>query len=98
LNAKHTFTTLVAMTCVALGSSVALGNKVPGDVVTGPVTSVSGVQSISIQGHKYGIKVGSPAVSAAANLAPGQVVEVQLDGPASSPSSHVINVVTHTGR
>jgi hypothetical protein len=98
LNAKHLFTTLVAMTCVALGSSVALGNKPPGDVITGPVTSVSGVQSLSIQGHTYPIKAGSPAVGAAARLAPGQFVEVQLDGPASSPSSHVINLVTHTGR
>jgi hypothetical protein len=96
LNAKHMFTALVATTCAALGSSVALGNQIPGDVVTGSVTSVSGSQSISIQGHNYLIKVGSPAAAAAAALTPG-VVAV-LDGPASSPSSHVINVVRHAGR
>jgi hypothetical protein len=91
------FTTLVVMACVALSSSLALGNKRPGDVITGPVTSVS-VQSLTIQGHNYLIKAGSPAMRAAANLAPGQLVDVQLDGPASSSSSHVTNIVMHTGR
>lgn len=93
------FTALVATTCAALGSSsVALGNQLPGDVVTGSVTSVSGSQSINIQGHNYIIKAGSPAAAAAAGLAPGVVVDAVLDGPASSPSSHVINVVKHAGR
>lgn len=95
MNARHMFMALVATTCAAFGSSAALGNQIPGDVVTGPITSVAGIQSINIQGHTYPISVGSAAATAAPGLTPGQVVDVQLDGPASSPSSHAINIVPH---
>lgn len=91
------FMALVATTCAGLGSSGAWGNQIPGEVISGPVTSVSGVQSINIQGHNYPIRVGSAAAAAAPHLTPGQVVDVQLDGPASSPSSHAINIVPHRG-
>lgn len=98
MNARHLFVALVATTCAALGSSGAWGNQIPGDVVSGTVTSVAGNQSINIQGHDYPIQSGSPAAKAAAGLTPGQVVDVQLNGPASSPSSHAINIVPRSSR
>ncbi|GAC1452378.1 MAG: hypothetical protein PVS2B3_00650 [Steroidobacteraceae bacterium] len=98
MNARHTFLALVAMTCAALGSGGAWGNKLPGDVVAGTVTSVAGNQSVNIQGHNYPIQPGSPAARAAAALRPGQVVDVTLNGPASSPSSRAINIVPRSSR
>jgi hypothetical protein len=98
LNARHTLLALLAATGTALGTSSLEASTVPGDIITGSLTSVNGRQSLNIEGHTYRLKDGSPAVAAAAHLTPGQSVTVQFDGPASSPSSQVINVVTHTGR
>jgi hypothetical protein len=98
LNARHAFLALFAMAGTALGTSSLEANTVPGDVITGSLTALNGRQSLSIEGHTYRLKDGSPAVAAAAHLSPGQPVTVQLDGPASSPSSLVINVVPYTGR
>ena len=72
-------------------------STVPGDVIIGNLTALNGRQSLNIEGHTYRLKDGSPAVDAAAHLSPGQSVTVQLDGPASSPSSQVINVVLRAG-
>lgn len=98
MNAKNRLFALLtaAASAFTLGSVVA--NTVPGDIITGNVTAVNGHQSLNIQGQVYRLKDGSPAVAAAAHLSPGQAVTVQLDGPASSPSSQVINVVPHSGR
>jgi hypothetical protein len=98
LNARHTLLALLAAAAMALGASGVETNTVLGDIITGSLTAVNGRQSLNIQGHTYRLKDGSPAVAAAAHLTPGQSVTVQLDGPASSPSSQVINVVAHTGR
>jgi hypothetical protein len=98
LNARRTLFAVLIAAATALGSSGLAANTVPGEMVTGNVTAVNGRQSLSIQGHTYRLKEGSPAVAAATYLTPGQSVTVQLDGPASSPSSQVINVVTHSGR
>jgi len=98
LNARHTLVALLALAATALGASSLEANTVPGDMITGSLTAVNGRQSLNIEGHTYRLKDGSPAVAAAAHLTPGQSVTVQLDGPASSPSSRVINVVTHAGR
>jgi hypothetical protein len=89
---------MLAAAGTALVSGSTAANTVPGDVITGNLTAVSGTRSLNIDGHTYLVKDGSPALSAAAHLTPGQSVTVQLDGPASSPSSQVINVVTHAGR
>jgi hypothetical protein len=97
LNARHSFLALFAAAGMALSSGSLQANTVPGDIVTGSLTSASR-QSLNIDGRTYPVKDGSPAVAAAAHLTPGQSVTVQLDGPASSPSSHVINVVVHSGR
>ncbi len=98
MNARHTLLALLAAAGMALGTSSLEANTVPGDIVTGSLTAVNGRQSLNIEGRTYRLKDGSPAVAAAAHLTPGQSVTVQLDGPASSPSSQVINVVTHSGR
>ena len=90
------FALITAVAGAFAGSGAA--NTVPGDIITGNVTAVNGHQSLNIQGQVYRLKDGSPAVAAAAHLSPGQAVTVQLDGPASSPSSQVINVVPHAGR
>jgi len=98
LNARHTLLALLAAAGTALGVGSLEANTVPGDVITGSLTAVNGRQSLNIEGRTYRLKDGSPAVTAAAHLSPGQSVTVQLDGPASSPSSRVINIVPHTGR
>jgi len=98
LNARHTLLAMLATAGTLLGTGSIDANTVPGDVITGNLTGVNGTRSLNIDGHTYLLKDGSPALSAAAHLMPGQSVTVQLDGPASSPSSQVINVVPHAGR
>jgi len=96
LNARHTFLALVAAASAAFGSSAVWANR-PADVVSGTITSVVGAESIGIQGHVYPIKPGTPAAADAPHLVPGQPVDVHLDGPAGSSSSHVI-AITPQGR
>ena len=98
MNARHTLVALLAAASTLLGTASLEANAVAGDIITGSLTAVNGRQSLNIEGRTYRLKDGSPATAAAAHLAPGQSVTVQLDGPASSPSSQVINVVPHTGR
>lgn len=98
MNTRHTFLTLLALAGTALSASSLEANTVLGDIITGSLIAVNGRQSLTIEGRTYRLKDGSPAVAAAAHLAPGQPVTVQLDGRASSPSSLVINVVPCTGR
>ena len=98
MNARHRFLALLAAAGMALATSSLTANTVPGDIITGSLTAVNGSQSLNIEGRTYRLKDGSPAVAAAAHLTPGQSVTVQLDGPSSSPSSRVINVVPRTGR
>jgi len=73
-------------------------NQLPGEIVTGVVTSVSSDSSISIDGKSYRIKSGSPAASAVRTIAKGQAIDAQLNGAANSAASEVINLVTHTNR
>ena len=98
MNARHTLLALVTLVAAALSAGSLEANTVLGDIITGSLTAVNARQSLNIEGRTYRLKDGSPAVAAAAHLTPGQSVTVQLDGPASSPSSRVINIVTHTGR
>ena len=98
MNARHTLLALLAAAGTALSAGSLEANMVTGDIITGSLTAVNGRQSLNIEGRTYRLKDGSPAAAAAAHLIPGQSVTVQLDGPASSPSSRVINVVPRTGR
>ena len=73
-------------------------NQVPGDLVSGQVTAVSGNSTININGKAYHIKSGSPAADAARTIAAGQVVDAQLNGPANSSATEVINLVARGSR
>jgi len=81
---------------VALGSGIAVANTVPGEIVTGTITAING-NMVNVQGHVYPIAAGSPAYSAVQTFKPGQVVDLQLNGPAKSSSSQVINIMLHPG-
>ncbi|MBV8974954.1 MAG: hypothetical protein JOY74_07520 [Sinobacteraceae bacterium] len=89
---------LLVTAVMMVGAGRLDANTLPGDIVTGNLTALNGHLSLNIEGQTYRLKDGSPAIAAAAHLTPGQSVTVQLDGPASSPSSQVINVVPHAGR
>jgi hypothetical protein len=92
LNARRILGALGATLAITLGSGSALASRIPGDVITGPVTAVTR-ESVTIEGHQYHIRQGSPAASVVPHVTPGQSVEVHLDGPASSSRSEVIHVV-----
>jgi hypothetical protein len=96
LKAKRTLLGWLACASVALGGGIAGASAIPGDVVTGPITAING-NMVSIQGHIYSIAAGSAAYAAAQTLKPGQVVDVQLDGPAKSSASQVLNITLHWG-
>jgi hypothetical protein len=96
LNVRHALFALLASGCAVLGSASASATVMGGDVVTGTITSVT-AQAININGHTYPIAGASAASAAAPKLSPGQVVDVQLDGPASSSGSRAVNIVLHQG-
>ena len=72
-------------------------NQLAGPVITGYVTSVQGIASITIDGQVYAIAAGSAAAEEVSSLSPGQRVDAQLSGPVSSPDTQVINVAVHQG-
>ncbi|HEY6484011.1 MAG TPA: hypothetical protein VIY54_10850 [Steroidobacteraceae bacterium] len=96
MNGKKTWVALLA--AVNLIGFDAFANQIPGELVTGTVTSVSGQDWIKVDGHSYHIQSGSAAAAALQGLAPGQRVDVQLNGPANTAASEVINIVPHAGR
>ena len=75
-----------------------LANQLPGDVVSGRVTSITGGSTINIDGKIYRIKSGSVAANAARTISAGQLVDAQLNGPANSSATEVINIVTRAAR
>lgn len=87
----------VAMAAAMLTASAAQANQLAGPVVTGYVTSIQG-DSITVNGQTYTIAPGSPAADELSSLSPGQRVDVQLNGPASSPDTEVVNVASHEGQ
>lgn len=86
------------MAAAILGSDAARANQIPGQLITGYVTSIQGTDSITIDGQVYTIDPQSPAEDELSSLSPGQRVDVQLNGPASSPDSQVVNVAVHQGQ
>jgi hypothetical protein len=94
LKLRNALFALLASGCALLGSGSASATIMGGDLVTGTITAVSG-QAININGKTYPIAANSAAAGAAPKLSPGQVVEVQLDGPASSSGSRAVNIVIH---
>lgn len=87
-----------AITVALLLSGSVLANQLPGELITGQVNAVAGDTSINVDGKIYRIKSGSPAAQAVRNISLGQVVDVQLNGPASSSATEVVNVVVRGAR
>jgi hypothetical protein len=96
LNTRKRLITFAVATLSVLGTAVAIANQIPGTLITGSLTSVSGTEWIRVDGHTYRIQSGSPAAAAVQKLTPGQRVDVQLNGPANTAASEVINVVLHS--
>lgn len=86
----------VAAVILASGR-VQASQPVPGQLITGYVTAVQGSDTIVINGQTYAVAPGSAAQQELSLLSPGQRVDAQLNGPASSPDSEVINVAVHEG-
>jgi hypothetical protein len=78
-----------------LGAAAAPGNQIAGFVLTGHMTAISGGDTLSINGHVYVIKAGSPAAAAVQKLSNGAFVDVVLSGPPGTAASQVINIVSH---
>jgi hypothetical protein len=98
LNGRKTFIALAAAAMAAvLGAGSAQANQIPGVLISGHITSITGSEWIKIDGKNYRIKSGSPAAAAVGKLTPGQMVDIQLNGPANTSMSEVINVLTHSG-
>jgi hypothetical protein len=96
LNHTNRFVSVTAAALILLASGArADANQLPGTLVTGQVTAVSGTEWIKVDGRNYRIKAGSAAAKAVSKLIPGQRVDVQLNGPANTAASEVINVVLH---
>jgi predicted nucleic acid-binding Zn ribbon protein len=98
LNTKKLLLSSIALLLLQGVDRDGRANQIPGEVVTGVVTSVSNDSSISIDGRNYRIKSGSPAASAARTIAKGQTIDAQLNGAANSAASEVINLIPHTTR
>jgi len=96
LNARHALLGWLACASVALGSGIAVANTVPGEIVTGTITAING-NMVNIQGQVYPIATDSAAYAAVQTFKPGQLVDVQLNGPAKSSASQAINITLHWG-
>ena len=96
MKTRHALLGWLACASVALGASLAVASAILGDVITGTITAIT-VNMVNIQGRTYPIATGSAAYTAAQTLKPGQVVDVQLNGLATSSESQVINITLHSG-
>jgi hypothetical protein len=83
---------------LVLGAATAAGNQIAGFVLSGHVTAISGGDALSVDGHVYAIKAGSPAAAAAQKLSNGAFVDLVLSGPPGTSASQIINIVPHPGR
>jgi hypothetical protein len=96
LSTQYVRLAAAAIVTALLAAGPALATKVVGVPVQGHVTSVAGVDAITVDGTQYPVKSGSQAAQALPQLTPGQAVTIVLDGPPSA-GAHVIAVHT-TGR
>lgn len=96
MNAKRALLGWLVCASAALGGGIAVASTFPGEIVTGTLTAING-NMVNIQGRVYTIAAGSAAYSEVQSLKPGQVVDVQLNGPAKDSSSQVINITVHQG-
>jgi len=96
LNARKAILGWLACAGMALGGGSGIASTVPGDVVTGTITAING-NMVNIQGTIYPIATGTAAYEVVSHFKTGQLVDVQLDGPAKSSNSQAINIVLHEG-
>jgi len=96
LKARHAFLGWLVCASAGLGVGIAVAAAVPGEIVTGPITAING-SMVNIQGHIYSIAAASAAYEVVSHFQPGQIVDVQLNGPAKSASSQAINITLHWG-
>jgi hypothetical protein len=87
-----------ALLALCLASGSALASILIAPSVSGHITAISGVSAVTVDGHLYIIRAGSPAVSQIAQFTVGQVVDIYLDGPATTSASEVIGINQHTGQ
>ncbi len=86
-----------AIIALGLGSAATLASILVAPSLTGHVTSISGVSSVTIDGRLFIIRTGSAAMTQVAQLQVGQVVDVYLDGPATTSASEVVGINLHSG-
>lgn len=95
MKAKQGLINFVAVVMFAAVSQAAAANTPASNIVTGPVTGVSGGDHISVNGHLYAVKASSPASNALQQVRVGQVVDVVLDGPPNSSTAQVVVIHAH---
>ena len=86
-----------ALIALGLGSASTLASILIPPALTGHITSISGVSSVTIDGRLFVVRAGSAAVAQMAQLQVGQIVDVYLDGPATTSASEVVGINLHTG-
>jgi hypothetical protein len=96
LKARHVLLGWFVCASAALGGGIAMASAMPGEVVTGTISSIS-VDRVNVNGHAYSIASASAAYSVVQNFKPGQIVDLQLNGPANSSASQVVNITLHSG-
>lgn len=84
-----------ALIALGLGSVSTLASILVAPSLSGHITSISGVSSVTIDGRLFIIRAGSAAVTEVAQLQVGQIVDVYLDGPATTSASEVIGINVH---
>jgi hypothetical protein len=89
---------IVAALVLTIGTPAAFAIKPAGNVIRGTLTTTSNGDTLSVDGHQYRIKAGSPAVDAIRKIPKGTVVDVVLNGPPNTAASEVIGVVQRTTR
>ena len=81
-----------------MGSRLVWGTILIAPSLTGTITSISGIEAVTIDGHLYYVKAGSPAAAALPTLSAGQLVDVYLDGPTTSSASQVVSITLHANQ
>jgi hypothetical protein len=77
--------------------SVGWGTHMVGELVSGTITAAPVSGEIEVSHRTYHVKANTPAEKALRNFSAGQIVDVVLDGPASSAKSEVVSIMAHSG-
>ncbi len=84
---------ILALGCA--GSNLVLGARVQGAVVTGQVTSTYTAGRIEVDHRTYRIRADTPAAHSVHSVHIGQVVDLEFDEPAVTPTAQVISIAPH---